>query len=250
MILQVCDLSFRYTSRPLLEHTSFGLREGEILAILGPNGAGKTTLLKCINRILTPRGGSISIDGQDSRQMSRNSLARRVGWVPQHGEPSRITVYDMVLLGRKPHFRFSPGLVDHQHALAAIELLGLGPLALRFADELSGGEFQLAQIAQAVAQEPRVVLFDEPTSSLDISNQHHLMAKIRSLVHGSRRAAILTMHDINLALRYADSFLLMKQGRIHAAGGREIVEPEAIRAVYDLDTLLVQAGGHPLVVPV
>ncbi|MFW6207637.1 MAG: ABC transporter ATP-binding protein [Spirochaetota bacterium] len=249
MILQVDGLNFRYNSVPTIRDITLSVREGEILSILGPNGAGKTTLLKCLNRVLTPRGGTVLIDGKDAREMGRNSLARKMGWVPQRGEASRMKVYDLILLGRKPHFKWGPGTQDHQQTMQAIRMLGLAHLSLRYADEISGGEFQLVQIARAMAQEPRAVLFDEPTSSLDISNQHHLMGKIQSIIHTAPRAAVMTMHDINLALRYSDKFLLLKAGRIWAAGGREVISPAAIRAVYNMDAHIVEAKGHTLVIP-
>ena len=249
MILNVHGLDFRYTSVPIIQDVSFSVREGEILSILGPNGAGKTTLLKCINRVLSPRSGTVLIDGGDAREMSRNKIARKIGWVPQRGEVSRMKVYDLILLGRKPHFRWGPGEEDHTHTRKAIRLLGLDSLSMRYADELSGGEFQMVQIARAMAQEPRVILYDEPTSSLDISNQYRLMTKIGQLIHSSPRAAIMTMHDLNLSLRYSDKFLLLKEGRICAAGGREIITSETIEKVYSMDARVVQAGGFPVVLP-
>lgn len=250
MIIRAQELSFRYDSVPVLREASFSVRGGELLAVLGPNGSGKTTLLKCLNRILSPRSGAVFIDGKDTRQMSRAAIAKRIGWVPQQGERSRVKVYDLVLLGRRPHFGWAPGKADHAGAMEALRLLDLEPLAMRYADELSGGEFQLAQIARALAGEPRAVLFDEPTSSLDIGNQHRLMRRIQSLIRGSDRAAVMTMHDINLALRYADSFIMLKEGRIHAAGGREVITPETIREVYNMEAEILEAGGFPLMVPV
>jgi len=250
MILQVDGLNFRYKSVPIIRDVALTVYEGEILSILGPNGAGKTTLLKCLNRVLAPRGGTVLIDGKDTREMSRRKIAGKMGWVPQQGEVSSIKVYDLILLGRKPHFKWSPGRNDHRQAMEAIRMLGLEHLSLRYADEISGGEFQLVQIARAMAQEPRAVLCDEPTSSLDISNQHRLMGKIQSLIHATPRAAVMSMHDINLALRYSDKFLLLKEGRIWAAGDREIVSPTAIRAVYNMDAHIVEAGGYPTVIPI
>ena len=250
MILQVDGLNFRYKSVPIIRDVALSVHEGEILSILGPNGAGKTTLLKCLNRVLSPRGGTVLIDGKDAREMSRRKIARKMGWVPQQGEVSSIKVYDLILLGRKPHFKWSPGKEDHRQAMEALRMLGLEHLSLRYADEISGGEFQLVQIARAMAQEPRAILFDEPTSSLDISNQHRLMGKIQSLIHATPRAAVMSMHDINLALRYSDKFLLLKDGHIHAAGGREIISPAALREVYAMDAQVVEAGGHPTVIPI
>ena len=250
MIIDVKGLDFRYNSAPVIRDIAFSLNEGEILSVLGPNGAGKTTLLKCLNRVLSPRGGTVVIDGSDACDMSRAGIARKVGWVPQRGEVSRMKVYDLILLGRKPHFKWGPAEADHEKAEEVIRLLGLEPLSLRYADEISGGEFQLVQIARALAQDPRLILFDEPTSSLDISNQHRIMTKISALIHSGSRAAVMTMHDINLSLRHTDKFLLLKEGRICAAGGKEIITPENINEVYNMEVRVVEAGGFPVVVPV
>lgn len=250
MILKVDNLEFRYNSSPVIRGVCFSVEEGEILAILGPNGTGKTTLLKCLNRILAPRSGSVLIDSHDIHAMAPAQRARQIGWVPQSGEATRMKVYDLVLLARKPYFRWSPSVEDHAKAEEALRLLGLEKLSMRYADELSGGEFQLVQIVRALAQDPRLILFDEPTSSLDITHQHDLMAKISALIHGSPRAAVMTMHDINLALRYADKFLLLKEGTVWAMGDRSIITPENIREVYRLNAQVVQAAGYPMVVPV
>ncbi len=249
MILDVRGLAFAYRSHPVIDRVSFSVAEGEILTILGPNGAGKTTLLKCLNRILTPGEGAVLIDGEDAHGLGRNSIARTIGWVPQQGEKTRMTVYDLILMGRKPYFRWAPGREDHRKVEEALSLMDLEDLALRYADELSGGEFQMVQIVRALAQSPRVILFDEPTSSLDIAHQHHLMERIRSLIHGRSLSAVMTMHDINLALRYSDKFLLLKGGAIHAAGGREVITPETIGSVYRMDVHVTEACGYPLVIP-
>ena len=249
MILSVNGLEFRYNSHPVIRDLSFSLADGEIVSILGPNGAGKTTLLKCLNRILSPGGGTVEVDGRDISGMGQVKIAQKIGWVPQHGDCSRMKVYDLILLGRKPYFRWSPGREDHLRVEEAIRLMGIEELSMRYADELSGGEFQLVQIVRAMAQTPRVILFDEPTSSLDISNQHHLMSRIRTLIHGGGKAAVMTLHDINLAARYCDKFILLKDGRICAAGDRGIITPENIREVYGMDAQVVEAGGYPVVVP-
>lgn len=250
MILQVAGLSFHYASSPVIRDTHFSVGEGEILTILGPNGEGKTTLLKCLNRVLTPQSGSVFVDGADLEKMSVANIARRVSWVPQHNGASRMKVYDLILLGRKPHFSWGPGAEDHFHVNDAMRLLEIEHLALRYADELSGGELQLVQIARALAQEPRVILFDEPTSSLDISHQHRLMPRIQSIIHGEKRAAVMTMHDINLALRYSDKFLLLQDGRVNAMGGREIINDASIEEVYGMKSRIVEVAGYPVVVPV
>lgn len=250
MILKVLGLTFRYNSIPVIRDVCFTLEEGEVLSILGPNGAGKTTLLKCLNRVISPQKGSVLIDGSDVRNQSRVNIARQIGYVSQRGEVSRVKVYDLVLLGRKPHFKWGPKEEDHRLTAEALKLLGCGHLSLRYADEISGGEFQLVQIAQALVREPRAVLLDEPTANLDIGNQHLLMEKIRNLIHSGPRAAVMTLHDLNLALRYSDRFILLRDGFIHAGGGREVLTRKNIKEVYDLDVLVEEVRGVPLVVPI
>ena len=249
MILNAFGLNFRYRSLPVIQDASFRVEKGEILSILGPNGAGKTTLLKCLNRILAPQSGAVMIDGKDARHMGPGMIARKIGWVPQNGEKSRMKVYDLILLGRKPYFRWAPGKEDHAQVEKAIELMGIESLSMRYADELSGGEFQLVQIVKALAQSPRVILFDEPTSSLDISHQHLLMSRIVSLIHSEPMAAVMTVHDINLALRYSDKFLLLKDGIVCAAGDRSIITPENIDMAYNMEVSVAEACGYPVVVP-
>lgn len=249
MILQINNLSFKYKSRPVIEGVSFSVREGEILSILGRNGAGKTTLLKCINRILTLGQGSVTVKEQETAQMSGLELARIFGWVPQHAEMTMMKVFDLILLGRKPHFKWAPTTADYMKVEEVIALTGIEDIALRYADELSGGEFQQVQIARALAQDPTVILFDEPTSSLDIYNQHRLMRMIVSVISSSHRSAIMAMHDLNLSLRYSDSFLLLKDGEIWAAGGKEVITAENIRAVYGMEVRVEDIDGHLIVIP-
>lgn len=250
MILDINDITFSYKSRAVIEGISFSAREGELVAILGRNGAGKTTLLKCLNRILTPKTGTVLVEGVDTRTMRPLQIARMMGWVPQQAEAVMMTVYDVVLLGRKPHFIWSPANEDHQMVEQALITVGIEHLALRSADELSGGELQLVQIARALAQDARIILFDEPTSNLDIHNELRLMQTIRTVIHQSKRSALIAMHDLNLALRFGDAFLLLKEGRIFAAGGREIITEATIREVYDIEVRVIEVEGSPMVIPV
>lgn len=249
MIVRVEGVEFAYRSEPAIHDVGFEVESGDILAVMGPNGVGKSTLLKCLNRILEPRLGSVMIDGEDIRSMSRKEVAKRVGFVAQRADAPRITVYDLVLLGRVPRIGWSASREDHRATVGALERLGLGDLALRRADELSGGEFQLVQIARALAQEPRILVLDEPTSSLDLSNQHRLMATIERVATSTSVAVVMTIHDLNLALRYAKKIILMRGGTIYAAGGVDIVTADAVRAVYGIDARVGRIDGHPFVVP-
>lgn len=250
MILDINGIAFSYKRASIIEEITFSVEEGELVAILGRNGAGKTTLLKCLNRILSPQMGTVVVEGIDTRSMRPIQIARKMGWVPQQAEASMMTVYDLVLLGRKPHFGWAPSKGDYDKVDEALHTIGIAHLALRAADELSGGELQLVQIARALAQDPRIILFDEPTSSLDIHNQYRLMKTIRTIIEDSGRSALLAVHDLNLALRYSERFILLKEGRIFAAGGREIINETTIGAVYDIDVRVIEVEGYPVVVPV
>lgn len=249
MILDVQGLRFRYPSRPVLEGVSFAVGRGQVAAILGTNGAGKTTLLKCINRILTPAAGSVVIGGVPVASLSRNALARQIGYVEQQRAGSRATVFNMVLLGRKPYIRWDITQHDMEIAAQALDTLGLGDYALRYLDELSGGELQKVVIARALAQEPEVLLMDEPTSSLDLKNQLEVLSLVRQISRERDIAVVVTMHDLNLALRFADRFLLLKDKSIFAAGGPEVVTPENIEAVYAVPVMIAAHNGVRVVIP-
>lgn len=248
-MIAIEQLSFSYGHQPVLQDVSFSLEQGECVAILGNNGAGKSTLISCINRILSPAAGRVRIDGQDVAQMSRNQLARLVSYVPQKGEAGHVTVFDAVLLGRKPYMKWGPTEEDWdvtEHALAAV---GLGDFSLRQVNELSGGEQQKVLLARAIAQEPKLLLLDEPTSSLDPRNQYESMALIRHCAHDHHIAVLVVLHDLNLALRFCDRFLLLHNGAMFAAGDASVVNPENIRAVYGMDSTVQTVEGVAMVIP-
>jgi iron complex transport system ATP-binding protein len=249
MILTVQGIRFHYPGRPVLEEASFAVEKGEVLAILGTNGAGKTTLLKCINRILMPSAGTVLIENQPISALGRNALAQKIGYVEQQRNGSRATVFNTVLLGRKPYIRWDITQNDMAIAAQALETLGLEEYALRYLDELSGGELQKVIIARALAQEPKVLLMDEPTSSLDLKNQIEVVNLIRQISRERGIAAVVAMHDLNLALRFADRFILLKDKTIYAAGGSEVMTPENIEAVYAVPVTIAVHNGSRVVIP-
>jgi iron complex transport system ATP-binding protein len=170
--------------------------------------------------------------------------------VAQISETAKTTVFDSVLLGRKPHFEWDITERDIRLAGRVLHLLGLDELALKYVDEISGGEYQLVQIARVLVQQPKVILLDEPTSNLDLSNQHMIMHLIRNIVKKNHMAAIMVIHDLNLAIRHSDKFILMKQGMVFAAGGHEVITPDNIKAVYNIDAYVESVRGIPVVIPV
>lgn len=250
MILSVDNIRFSYNSHPVIENVSFNLEKGRMLAILGVNGAGKSTLLKCLNRILRPQTGSVFMGGEDLHQLPQNSIARRMGYVSQQHAQDQLTVYESVLLGRRPHMGLTVGKNDYAVVDQTIRQMGLSPQALRPVSDLSGGEVQKVMLARALAQSPAILLLDEPTSNLDLKNQMDVMALIRSVVCTRGLMAIVAIHDLNLAVRFADHFLFIKDHRIHAIAKKEELSTEMIEQVYGVEVVIQKVGGHRVVVPV
>jgi iron complex transport system ATP-binding protein len=250
MILQVAGISFSYNHRPILEGVNFQLQHGQILGILGVNGAGKSTLLKCLNRILAPRAGVVTLGGEDMKTMSRNHIATRMGYVPQHHSDESLTVFDAVLLGRKPYITWSPSPRDLSVVERVLRRLNIDHLALRPASQLSGGEIQKVIIARALAQEPDILLLDEPTSNLDLKNQLQVIKMITDAVRETRISAVVALHDINLALRFVDHFLMLKEGTVHALAPKDAITPMDIEEVYGIKVLVTSVEDYRVVIPI
>jgi iron complex transport system ATP-binding protein len=249
MILSVNGLDFAYNGSSVLLDVEFDLAGGELMAILGPNGVGKTTLLKCINAIHAPSAGRVLVEDRDVLKLRPDEIALGIGYVAQRNEAARLTVFDAVLMGRKPHIVWRVGESDLKMVDSALKRLHMSHLALRYIDCLSGGELQKVAIARALVQEPRLMLLDEPTSSLDLKSQVDILTMLRRVVDEHRIAAVMTMHDLNTALRYADKVLFLKAGRIHSTGPACEVTSAVVEEVYGLPVHIHNVQGHPMVVP-
>nr|WP_286206657.1 ABC transporter ATP-binding protein [Thauera linaloolentis] len=221
------------------------VRAGEILCLLGPNGSGKTTLFRTLLGLLPALEGTVRVGGRALPEWPRAELARMLAYVPQ-GQmlPFPFTIEHLVLMGRTGHMaRFAqPSARDRQIAGQALEALGIAHLSGRSCMEVSGGERQLALVARALAQEARILILDEPTSSLDFGNQLRVLERIATL--GARGIAVLmSTHQPEHALRVADRVAFLKAGRIVRCGGREIVDAPALAALYGVDARLIAAGS-------
>lgn len=250
MRLKIKDVEFGYASTPILERISMELAEAEIVAVCGPNGVGKSTLIKCINRILKPRG-SMRLDGREIGTMSTRHIAKRIGYVPQSiPNVFSMTVFEMVLMGRRPHLGWRSGKTDENKVAELLALMGIEDFALRDFNELSGGQRQKVIISRALAQEPDILLLDEPTSSLDLRHQLEVMALIQKLTAEKSISVIMAVHDLNLASRYADKVIMMKAGRIFGAGdAAAVLTAPNIRSVYGVVAVVKEESGKPYIVP-
>ncbi len=216
--IDIKSLTFSYSNHKILDDVNLAVEHSEILSLVGPNGSGKTTLIKCIDRILKAEG-SIFLDGRDINSMSGPEIARTIGYVPQSSSsPFSTTVFDIVLMGRKPHISWKVGDSDLDKVSEILELLHLEDLSMRDFSQLSGGQRQKVLIARALAQEPAILLLDEPTSNLDIKHQLEVMEAVSRLVKEKKISAVMAIHDLNLAGRFSDRLAMIVKGKIHALG--------------------------------
>ena len=204
--------------------------------------------ITCINRIRTPERGEVIIDGKSVREMSRNEMARTIAYVAQKNEMSHATVFDCVLLGRKPYIKWSVSQEDIDLCEAMIRRVGMEQFQVRSLDELSGGELQKVMLARALVQQPKLLLLDEPTSNLDPRNQYEMMALVRQIAREQGIAVFIVIHDLNLALRYCDRFYFLKDGTGYSYGGVETVTAETIQTVYGIKAEIARINGKQVIV--
>src|SRR6266699_34392 len=254
ILLDVDGITFGYAKQPLLYAVHLQVRAGEMLGLLGPNGSGKTTLLRLISGVLRPQQGKVFLEGRDLQQWGRRGAARRIAVVPQELHvPFAFTVEDMVGLGRTPFVKFLGSQTKHDQSIVqeSMQAASIDSLAPRFFNELSGGERQRVIIAMALAQEPQLLLLDEPTSHLDIKYQVETLELVQRLNHERGVTVIAAMHDLNLAARYFPRLLLFQRGVVAAGSPAEVLEPGLLSRVYGVNVQvgIMRGSEHLSVLP-
>ncbi len=244
--LQIRQVDFSYLDGQVLHNINLSIEAGEMVGLLGPNGSGKTTLIKLASGVLKPSQGEIRLDGHKLSQLSRKSIARSMAVVPQQFHiPFAFTATEVVMLGRIPFLRAfaEESEVDRRSVTNALELVGISELRERRFDELSGGERQKVILAMALAQQPKLLLLDEPIVHLDISHQVEILELIRRLNVEQGLTVIAAMHDLNLASLYFDRLILLKEGSVSADGAPAQVLTEA--RIEEVFSASVRVEPHP-----
>ncbi|MHA2295315.1 MAG: ABC transporter ATP-binding protein [Candidatus Hodarchaeales archaeon] len=250
MELKVDNVSFSYDSVSIINEITLETRPGRIAGIIGPNGSGKTTLLRCIANVLKPKGGAVLIDSKGVNEFKTKELAKMLSAVPQISRlDTGFTVFETVLLGRYPHLGTfqRESETDYQVVKTTLERVGILQLSNRDVNELSGGEKQLVAIALALAQEPRVLLLDEPTLHLDINMQYTIMDLCKTICHDKNIVVIVVLHDLELASHYCDDLIILKGGKIKAAGSSDdVIIEKNILDTYGVKVVIGRDEGTGL----
>ena len=248
-MLKIERLSFRYGKNNILNDISFEVADGTMLSVLGPNGSGKTTLIRCIGALLKPQAGTILLHKERIDSLSPEKMAKRVAYMSQRTEVSGLTVFDAVLLGRKPYMDWQPTAEDFEKVELMLHRLELADKALRPIDRLSGGEMQKVALARVLVQEAGLLLLDEPTSALDLKNRVEILSLLRQFIHERRLIALLSIHDLNDALRFTDRLLFLKDGNLFADEMPETLAEHIVEAVYGLPIILHKTATSKFIIP-
>lgn len=253
-ILEIKDLCFAYGKNQsmILDNLSFNFEKKKIYCILGENGSGKSTLLNCINNININYSGSIKINVEDNfldvSNIKDNERSKLISYVAQHNHQSSLSVYDYIMLGRKPYINFSPLMIDHEIVSNTISKFKINNISTKNCNEISGGEFKKVCIARAFAQKSPLLIMDEPTNNLDVYNQHEIFTKIQETVKTKNLSVICVVHDVNLAIKYADELLFMKNGKIAKNGKKDIVTKDLLHEIYGVNSHIFEENEEKFIV--
>ncbi|AOH53829.1 ABC transporter [Peribacillus muralis] len=254
-VINTQSLSLGYGDKLIINDMDLEIPKGEITVFIGANGCGKSTLLRSVARLLKPQGGSIALEGKEISSMSSKEVARKMAILPQSPTaPEGLTVYQLVKQGRYPYQSWLKqwSAEDEEQVQKAIEATNLSELKDRAVDELSGGQRQRAWIAMTLAQDTDIILLDEPTTYLDMTHQIEILDLLYDLNELENRTIVMVLHDLNLACRYADNLVAVKDGSIHAEGRpEEIITPGLVREVFGMECQIAfdPIFGSPMCIP-
>lgn len=248
------DISYEHSTSFQLNAINMDIKKGEIVSLVGPNGSGKSTLLKVISRLIKPRDGEVILDGKMMEEMKSKDIAKRLAMLPQIQEQqSDLTVYELIEFGRYPHQKSSNKLLKEDMDIIdwAIDITNLNSYRNRMLKSLSGGERQRAWIALAIAQRPKILLLDEPTTFLDIAHQLDVMELVKHLNKEFGMTILMVLHDINQAARYSDRLVVMKEGSIHYDGIPQCVLcREMFQSIFQVDASIHKKDGNTFFTPI
>ena len=252
-MLRIEDLSLSYGDKPVVQNLSLRVKKGQVVSIIGPNASGKSTILKSIAGIIKPVSGKIFIEEKDISKMDSKKLAQKVSiLLQQNKNPDDMSIEELVYFGRYPHKKWFEGFEasDKKIIEEVMKLTNTFALRDKTLETLSGGERQRAWIAMALAQEPDILLFDEPTTYLDLAHQIEFLELVNRLNKETGVTVVLVLHDLNQAARYGNYLFAMKEGKIFAQGSpEEVLNPQNILNIYNIEAKIFNAAGYPVVIP-
>jgi iron complex transport system ATP-binding protein len=241
------NINFAYGEHKILHGIDIEVAQGKVTALIGPNGSGKTTLMRCLNGILKPSSGTVTILWESINHFSARKLAEWIAYVPQfHSVTFPLSLFEAVLLGRRTDFTWSQNSHDLRVVARILKELNLTELSERPINQLSGGEQQKGAIARSLAQETPIILLDEPTNSLDIKHQYEIMARLINYSRTQNKGILVILHDINVASATVDNLVVLQKGKVIAEGRPEdIINPSLIKAVYGISGTVIQHRNRP-----
>ena len=250
MAITINSLTFHYGTTPVLKGVTMAASEGEITAIIGPNAAGKSTLLKCIAGVLKS-GGNIYLNGTVLEYSRTREASRSIGYLPQERiHHPVLTVFEVVLLGRLHSLSWRVDNETLELVMQVLEEIGIGHLAAKNFDDLSGGEKQLVTIAQVLIQAPSVILMDEPIGGLDLQHQVEILDILQEVTRARGIITIVVLHDLSMAARYCANLIVMDRGNVHSSGKpAEVLTPDMLRQIYHINARVINTNGIIQVIP-